>query len=118
MSVADPQLALLVAALDRNPSESLGLTLTVGGAVVSGRAVGEAAYWRHLAEHQADGLSQHFLHNSQHPVDATPTYVHLLDCAHWIGGPGPLPADARACWRGRLADVQGWTLGRLIPGPV
>lgn len=127
-SELDPELQLIVWLLDRNPKISFGLTLTVGGSLVSGSAVGRSAFWKIQAEQDPEnrsGLRDYFMEMADAAVEDAVSgggltavgYVHLVDSAHWLSASGTLPTDQRAFWRGRLSEVEGWTLGQLGTPP-
>lgn len=118
---------MLVDLLNRNPQIGFDLTLTVGGSVITGTAVGAAAYWKiQLAENVGNSMGLDFLFESgvesalaaaNRPGDiADVTFIHLVDATHWQGEV-QLPTNSRLMWRGRLSEVQGWTLGRLGERP-
>lgn len=117
MSVPDAALEILIAALNQNPQLAVDLTLTVGGSLVSGTAVGATVFWQTLADQDGQdrsGLREYFVDNAQasdrRAREPDAMFVHLLDSAHWLGAHDPVPASQ---WRGRLSDVQGWSVGRL-----
>lgn len=108
----------------------LGITLTVGGVLVTGTLVSGRAYF----EDFADRLSQSFedpaaaaqVHDSFHqlggiydrqpnPDDLLPSYVHLKDVRFFSPAGGSLPDHDGVWWRGRIDQVQGFVLGQLVP---
>ena len=46
---------------------------------------------------------------------ATPAFIHLKNCRVFM--PQPVPSSGDLYWRGRLADISGWSYGQLIPSP-
>ena len=44
---------------------------------------------------------------------AHPTFIHLKNCRVFM--PQPVPSSGDLYWRGRLADVSGWSYGQLMP---
>ena len=112
---------------------SLGVTLLVGGAVVSGLLVGAAEFFEGLADYldrEAGEDAQAFTHGYRsfakefrdeigsdfdQAVDApyVVTYIHLRDAHVFAPGGGYLPSNAGLFWRGRLESVDGWSIGTL-----
>ena len=136
----DRLLHLLLLAAERDVRR--GLTVTVGGVVVSGTLIGTMAFCRRLADQFAStgggtGMDETFAEafgslvdevngvgqgDRRHPADAASyaqatAFVHLADARYVSGGPGPLPHGRHGVlWRCRTADVTSWSLGDLIPG--
>lgn len=44
---------------------------------------------------------------------APPAFIHLKNCRVFM--PQPVPSSEDLYWRGRLADISGWSYGQLIP---
>lgn len=44
---------------------------------------------------------------------APPAFIHLKNCRVFM--PQPVPSSGDLYWRGRLADISGWSYGQLIP---
>ncbi|GAA0940725.1 hypothetical protein Vau01_071660 [Virgisporangium aurantiacum] len=44
---------------------------------------------------------------------AQPAFIHLKNCRVFM--PQPVPSSGDLYWRGRLADISGWSYGQLIP---
>ena len=121
-SEGDPALAMLVAAAARNDGE-LGITLTVPGGVVTGLLIGVNRYWR---EYEAAGTSagdemssmlrEFFtLPDKGGAEEEAPGHVwrhiHLRE-ARYVTGALESPENGML-WRGRLAQVSGWSIGVL-----
>jgi hypothetical protein len=109
-----------------------GVTLCVGGVLVSGTLV-SGRQWTDalIAEmrtrghgNAAEALAGNLegLLREQYPEpqldreDEFPHtavgYIHLTD-AHYISGTNQVPSDLSVAWRGRLSEVDGWSLGAL-----
>ena len=115
-----------------NASEmSMGVTLTVGGTLVSGSLIGLSEYERLFVETVqaaspdfAEGMKQVFAEGmkqreaqlaaleaaGQQPPDAR--FIHLRN-AHVIMGEEWTPASL---WRARLDSVDGWSIGSIGKG--
>jgi hypothetical protein len=83
----------LVALVTDGPLE-MGITLQVGGLLVSGKLVSGARYFEAAAR----------------PL---PHYIHLTDTKFFSTAGDPVPAGKGVWWRGRIAEVGGFTLGQL-----
>jgi hypothetical protein len=44
---------------------------------------------------------------------APPAFIHLKNCRVFM--PQPVPSSGDLYWRGRLADISGWSYGQLTP---
>lgn len=95
---------------------SVSLTATTPGAVVSGLLV-PRRWWveetvRHLTADAATfGTVMGSLFDEFRPDGTLPRYFHLMD-ARLIVGPGD-QSDIGMLWRGRIADVSGWSLTQI-----
>ena len=123
----DPILRVLVSVCNRG-SLTFGVTVAQGGLVISGTAVGVSQFMHNMAAElearggdDADVLSEPLRYlaliaedpepdpnDRSDPVDDLPLYLHLEDAR--IRSGGIVVAD-RVRWRGRLVDVNGWSLG-------
>ncbi|WP_328315988.1 hypothetical protein [Streptomyces sp. NBC_00388] len=122
--VPDLQLQLLVRLLGEQLRATLPVTLNIPGGVLYGELIAHEAWkadWakslRELGGSGADvmagfpetvdqALSE--LHGDEGPHQL-PRWIHLRDATLVAGG---LNSVALPLWRGRLADVSGWSLGR------
>ena len=123
----DPILRVLVSVCNRG-SLTFGVTVAMGGLVISGTAVGVAQFMHNMAAElearggdDADVLSEPLRYlaliaedpapdpndESVH-VDDLPLYLHLEDAR--IRSGSAVVAD-QVRWRGRLVGVDGWSLG-------
>ncbi|MBM7440233.1 hypothetical protein [Streptomyces sp. HB132] len=120
----DLQLQLLIQLLDRELRSSLPITLTLAGGVLHGDVIGHEAWKADWARslRQVEGEGANLIAEFPETVDqgirelgageATsqlPRWIHLRDATMVFGGTGSLRLPL---WRGRLADVSGWALGR------
>ncbi len=129
----DPILRVLVSVCNRG-SLSFGVTVAQGGLVITGTAVGVAEFMHNMAaELESRGgtdaavLSEPLRYLGQiadepapegqaptSPVDDLPLYLHLED-ATIRSGSAVLGEHVR--WRGRLSEVEGWSLGAIGAEP-
>ncbi|WP_313696969.1 gas vesicle protein [Achromobacter sp.] len=108
--------------------ESIGVTLQMGGMLVSGSIVSGAEYFDTFAAGFAGKLesldpeTRQTVHASlaalgdvfrlPQPVDPLPNYIHLSDALFFTADGTPI-AGQPTLWRGRTSAVDGFILGRL-----
>lgn len=123
----DPLLASLVREVNTRDAEyGLSITLTVGGVIVSGKLGSRTAYHRacmwHLdsgAERDSADVRTAFLVDAeadQASPSAWPAYVHVQDVRFFDATGASVPRGSHwpsVWWRGRIARIDGWTLGEL-----
>lgn len=122
--VPDLQLQLLIQLLDRETRSGLPLTLAVPAGVLHGDVIGHEAWKAEWARslRQVEGEGANLLAEFPETVDqglremvadddasSLPRWIHLRDATLVMGGAGKVRLPL---WRGRLADVSGWALGR------
>ncbi|MEV3932653.1 hypothetical protein [Streptomyces sp. NPDC049944] len=122
--VPDLQLQLLIQLLDRELRSSLPITLALAGGVLHGDVIGHEAWKADWARslRQVEGEGANLIAEFPETVDqgirelgadenatGLPRWIHLRDATLVFGGTGSLRLPL---WRGRLADVSGWALGR------
>jgi len=105
---------------------SMGVTLTVGGEVISGQLVGGKEYFELLKEAfltstsnvkgvgEAFGemLDQYSQIYSAPPEDgAQPSFIHLKQARVFSPGQTPMPSNGGLLWRGRISNVAGFSIG-------
>jgi hypothetical protein len=129
-------LQTLVSIANRFKEEvGFGITLFVGGALVSGILVGGRHYFLGFAEEFAAGAAEDDVKaNLEESIgsltriydepDAAgaddemehldpPRYIHLKDARVYAAGSEPVPGNRGVWWRGRLDAVDGFVLGQL-----
>ncbi|AKP91853.1 gas vesicle protein [Achromobacter ruhlandii] len=111
--------------------ESIGVTLQMGGMLVSGSIVSGAEYFDRFAAAFADSLSDMEPPARQavrtslaelgdvfrlpQPAEPLPNYIHLADALFFTADGTPI-AGQPTLWRGRSSAVDGFILGRLQAG--
>lgn len=111
--------------------ESIGVTLQMGGMLVSGSIVSGAEYFDRFATSFTDSLgmldadTRTSVHASlaelgdvfrvPQPADPLPNYIHLADALFFAADGTPV-AGQPTLWRGRTSSVDGFILGRLQSG--
>lgn len=120
-----------------NSGAEIGMTLTVGGAVVSGMLVGGKTYFKELAEMirgaddqdeevdpMLDAIATSWEKLSEiydKPEGATEEwspgpfgYIHLRNARVYAPGGGVLPSSpSGVLWRGRLTQISGFAIGQI-----
>ena len=128
----DTVLAALTATTNQSGS-SFTITLTVGGTLITGTLVADHVWMRRQADlfGQSEGgkrFADFFSHITEltqsralaeleEDDSAEPIYIHLLNAQTLAGNNAHYPDDGTGMWRGRLASVDGWSLGRLGDRP-
>lgn len=128
----DKALCALVAIPERTNIE-LGITLSVGGLIISGYLVSEADYFLQMmdivgetsAEADVKDTLKDFLaqlKESLQPKDdendeehlRLPDFVHLRSAKMYPSQGQGMPTQGQALWRGRISSVDGFSLGEII----
>lgn len=112
------------------PLNGLDVTLQMGGILVGGTIISGADYFDRFAadftrslslagndegaavRDSLAGLGDVF--RAPQPVDPMPNYIHLGDALFFTSGGEPI-VDQPTLWRGRIAEVDGFILGKLTP---
>ena len=105
-----------------------GVTLQVGGLLVSGTLASGAAYFEGVAAETAPALEgdlaetfQKWFGNfrdlaNRKPPDGVPRtvrFIHLRDAKFYNTTGSPIPGNRGVWWRGRISEVGGFVLGTL-----
>ncbi|MGH8039278.1 MAG: hypothetical protein ACREPD_16185 [Stenotrophomonas sp.] len=124
----DPMLLDLV--LVANHGFGFGVTLTVGGVLVSGNVVSGRQYVQFILDEAIgngvqDETVRVALHNrfkgylDLYPVEvpddqSTPTFIHLCNAKFYApGSSDSIPSGEGVLWRGAITDVSGFFFGVL-----
>lgn len=122
----DWHLAKLVDIANGNFGVSIGVTLTVNGALVSGLLISGKEYFESVAIELAKdsdnsvsmGLSEGMKELSEkrygskfNPATHRTAFIHLKNARHFLGG--VFVPENGTFWRGKLCDVSGFSLGLL-----
>jgi hypothetical protein len=112
------------------------LTLSVGGAMISGRLVSGKRYFEGVAEVMSSGrtnneevrkllvrMLEQNVRIYERPEDAPegwvppePGFIHLMDARVFTPGRQPLPENQGVLWRGKLNAIDGFWFGELRAG--
>lgn len=106
-----------------NDGLELGLTLQVGGFLVSGIAVSAKKYFDATGEQfsstmsDSESIKQLFATlGEQEPLPEgqllpPPNYIHLKDARYFHNSGHPMPMNQPIWWRGRICQVGGFSIG-------
>ena len=108
-------------------SFNFGVTLNVGGFLVSGQLVGGKEYFEgfgsdfagafcggEIAETIKKTFAGHGdIYSSDNETSPSPSYIHLKDAKFFNTNGNPIPGNRGVWWRGRLSQVDGFSLGSL-----
>jgi hypothetical protein len=113
-----------------NIGVEIGLTLTVGGFLISGTLTSGKRYFDELQksmqftnteEWMQKELGEFFRQSGsiydppseeETPIPP-PTFLHLRDARFFHNAGAPMPSNASVWWRGRISEVQGFHFGTL-----
>ena len=118
----------------------MGVTLLVGGLLVSGTLVGGATYFEGFSRSFYEGFSSSFpddpevsesvrssfaqlglLYPSSGDGNTSlppPEFIHLKQAKFFTPGNKPTPDNQGVWWRGRLSEISGFHLGNLSWTPA
>lgn len=126
----DPYLKTMCAMAEDGSIVSMGITLTVGGTVISGELVGHSSWLAEveLAYEPMKFVTGGFRQANDEdkaaegyaPEDVEFAHVHLRNAHYMLGSAGFVPARAGGGmhWRGRISQVDGWSYGVFKPEPA
>lgn len=118
--------------------EGSGITLSVGGILVSGYLIGGAKYIEHFISHVSgegtqdtertqkvagylEPLREFYRppqdHSEVDPAWQYPVYIHLKNARFFHPGGPAIPTNKPIWWRGRLSSVDGFSFGVLSAAP-
>lgn len=105
-----------------------GVTLVVGGSILSGRLISGKKYFETFAKEFADafpgdsreGIYESFAQhgeiysqsNDENDDSPPPQFIHLIDSRCFYPG-NQLPNNKGVLWRGKINAVSGFSLGQL-----
>jgi hypothetical protein len=119
-----------VHAVNRSVDTGIGVTLFVGGSVITGMLIGIAEYYSLLGDFWAETFKNdtgammaksykelskrtHRSLTSQKDDDhRPPVFIHLKN-AQVVSADGMVPSSPTMLWRGRIGQVQGYAMGTL-----
>jgi hypothetical protein len=85
--------------------ESIKITLNVQGIIISGEICSVQEYLMEMFDDEEVFISEEV---------EEPKHIHLKNAQIFVPGNPPLPSKDGVYWRGKLADVNGFYIGKLI----
>ncbi|MEI4769829.1 gas vesicle accessory protein GvpU [Psychrobacillus sp. FJAT-51614] len=104
---------------------NLDITLNVKGAVITGTMVSAKEYFSTLSDTLKDGndiaqmLSEQLDQAgevAQNSDDTGANFLHMKDTKVYCGDSKPTPSKGQILWRGKLSEIDGFFLGRILDG--
>lgn len=108
---------------------TFGITLNVGGFLVSGNLIGGKDYFESFgtdfaeglaSEGTADKIKESFasigypnISDKDENKVSSPGFIHLKDAKFFNTNGNPIPENKGVLWRGRISEVSGFSLGLL-----
>ncbi|MEJ2046344.1 MAG: hypothetical protein P8X74_22405 [Reinekea sp.] len=106
---------------------TFGITLNVGGFLVSGQLVGGKEYFEGFggdfagvfagsesAENIQESFAKHGdIYSADNETPPPPSYIHIKEAKFFNTNGNPIPGNRGVWWRGRLSQVDGFSLGSL-----
>ncbi len=117
-------LRALVRAAQNDGYIGLGLTLQMGGLLVSGALINPKEYFEEFSKMMAKAHIDYVDYALLLRKDiaalgeildpkAYPTYIHLKEAQYFTPAGDPIPSNSMSLWRGRINRVDGFSLGAL-----
>ncbi|MFX3674610.1 MAG: gas vesicle accessory protein GvpU [Paenisporosarcina sp.] len=104
---------------------NLDITLNVNGAVISGTMVSAKEYFSTLSGTFEDGndIAQMLSEQLEQAGEAAGScddnganFLHMKDTKVYCGDSKPTPSKGQILWRGKLSEIDGFFLGRILDG--
>ncbi|QUW20506.1 gas vesicle protein GvpU [Sporosarcina sp. Marseille-Q4063] len=104
---------------------NLDITLNVKGAVITGTLVSAKEYFSTLSATLEDGndiaqkLSEQLDQageTAQNNDETEANFLHMKDTKVYCGDSKPTPSKGEILWRGKLSEIDGFFLGRILDG--
>lgn len=124
-------LQILVSTVNKT-SIDIGITLNVGGLIISGQLINIKIYFEGLAQEMAlanadeplkDAFQTMFRkigseyklssEESENENQPPPKFIHLKNAKMLLANGQKVPTNQGVWWRGRLSEVDGFSLGSL-----
>ncbi|WP_409293114.1 gas vesicle accessory protein GvpU [Peribacillus sp. SCS-37] len=119
-STKDNILEFLVQAANKHDFE-LDITLNVKGAVITGTMISAKEYFSSLSETFEDGndiaqaISEQMAQagESSQKENSEANFIHMKEAKVYCGDSKPTPSKGKILWRGKLAEIDGFFLGKI-----
>lgn len=113
-----------------NTGAEIGITVTVGGAMISGQLSSGKRYFNDLADGMEKGLraagvddvgaipaslkeAAERLYPSDYDGSGT-AYIHIREARYFLPGQPAIPQNGM-WWRGKLSAIDAFSMGNLLP---
>jgi len=101
---------------------TLDITLNVKGDVITGTMIAAKEYFRILSElfGEGDEVAQNLSEqlskagSAAASNDSEAHFIHLKNTKVYCGDSKPTPSQGDILWRGKLKEVDGFFLGRIV----
>ena len=110
----------LVSMANGEPSLEIGVTLTTPAGLISGTIISARKYFKEFGELFAAGtggsseLANMFAAQGEQPADGEVAFQFLhLKNAVQLSAAGTVPTHEGTLWRGKIADVAGFSIGAI-----
>jgi hypothetical protein len=117
----------LVAMLNSGATDTaLGMTLNVGGLIVSGSVIGGREYFTKFGDNMAQGMSDESQaqvadffgaekdwYGPEGTMLDSPSFLHMRDARFFSSAGNPIPGNQGLLWRTRIAAIDAFSMGTL-----
>ncbi|NHM33217.1 gas vesicle accessory protein GvpU [Neobacillus terrae] len=101
---------------------SLDITLNVKGAVITGTMISAKEYFGILSDlfGEGDEVAQNLSEelskagNAAASNDSEAYFIHMKNTKVYCGDSKPTPSQGEILWRGKLREIDGFFLGRIV----
>lgn len=126
---SDRLLQALVSVPERTSLE-IGITLSVGGMLITGFIISQKSYFDTIiegvnktnAEEEMKSLLGDFLEQLREPIiestadeSVFPRFIHLRDVKIYPSEGRGMPTFGHTLWRGDIQNISGFSLGEMVP---
>lgn len=118
--------SFVFAANSKEAQLEMGVTLNVGGTIVSGILIGYNKYLESIklqfdqkpgGEFVASFMDKFLSAVEEEKIEeedvVLPIYIHLKDARFFTPGNNPIPNNGGILWRGKLSSIDGFNFGAL-----
>ena len=126
----EPILDFFISMSNKNTEKSamFGITLTVGGTLISGDIISGSQYFDKLSKQFHDGyklenntkadetfklMFNSFKKTNEIKEELEINHIHLDNIRIYQSSNQPIPNHDGVLWRGKVSDIQGFTFGKL-----
>ena len=97
--------------LGEGKAPPVAVTLTLKGLLVTGEIVGHKEYLDGIG--LMDVVTKFFGPTPERSYFEPRSYIHLKEAQFFFGADRPIPTEGGVLWRGRLSEVDGFSMGRM-----